>query len=824
MSYIKKTYFLGAIFFIVMIGLFITAFVFSLDIVEEKQIDKLSLERDNTANEVAHYFHEIETTLSNIEAYILEDNYTGPELLSYLQSISNNNPLFYSIYLVNAEDGSMINSSDFEPGPDFDATKRPWYIEATENDDIIYTAAYLNATEDRLIINVAKAIMKDGQLYGVLSTDIDISSISQLVGSKDVGENGYVFLIDSQNQLIAKPGLSLDRLSLEETDIIDTDAYNTDENGFIKDINVDGENGVLSHTSIANNQYMLFVFMPMNEFLSPVAFLRDIFLIVSAIFLVTTLILLAIYNSQINRPYQKLIHSILKINIDNDPSYRINQHENSDHKRVIRAVNQVLDSTEFYLVENRKQQHELKLENQRVKLLMNSTADIIFEIDTDKRFISVYGHGLKKLQLKSSDFIGRSVTDIFGVDGKERNDIYDKTLTGEKSVYDWQYEIEGQIIYFESSISPVYDEFDQVIGAVGITRDVTEPVERHQHIEHISNHDFLTNLYNRRFFVDTFLKRQENAHYPIGLMMMDLNGLKIFNDAYGHEVGDKVLKTTADVLNQNAPEHAIVARIGGDEFALMTSYTSTDALEILKQKIQGDLAEIEIKNLSISMAIGIHIINKQTPFKTLLKAAEEQMYRNKITEGKSSRNDSIKMILETLMSMYDQERTHATEVSQLCQKIGKALNLKLDDIKELEIAGLYHDIGKITIPESILYKPAELSKQEYEVVQKHVENGYNILRAADQYSNLADYALSHHERYDGKGYPRGLAGNDIPFFSRIICLADAYQAMTSERPYKEKYSKSQAIDELERCSGTQFDPEITKVFIHSVLKKSLSEN
>jgi len=819
MKQLKKTYLLGAIFFVVMVVLFLTSFFFSFNLVKEKQTENLLLERDNTANNVVHYFHEIETTILNIETYILEENNTDDELLAYLQSISQDNNLFYSIYLAISEDGTMINSSGFVPGPDFDFTTRPWYIAATEAEGISYTAGYLNATQDRLIINVTKAIYKDNNLYGVLSTDIDISSISSLIETKEIGDNGFVFLTDSQNQLIAKPGLSIDQLSLEETDIIDMQAYDLEQSGFINDISVDGVNGVLAHTQIANDQYKLFVFLPMDEFQSPIAFVRDVFIVVLTIYVLTTLVLLAVYSRQISRPYEKLIKSILKINIDDSPSYRLNTQDNKDYKNVIKAVNQVLESTEYYLIENRQQQHELKLENQRVKLLMNSTADIIFELDLDKRFISVYGKGLKKLNLKSSDFIGRTVTDIFGLDGKERDEIYDKALKGQSAIYDWSFEKDNRTIYFESSISPVYDEFEKIIGAVGITRDVTEPVERQKQIEHISTHDFLTNIYNRRYFVEAYLQLQESKQYPIGLLMMDLNGLKIYNDAYGHDVGDQVLKTTAEMIEEIAPKEAVFARIGGDEFALLTSLLDESELEVIKGKIQLKLNNTKINNLSISMAIGIHIIEEQLPIETLIQVAEDHMYRNKITEGKSSRNNSIKMILETLSSTYETEKIHAEEVSQLSEAIGKALNLKADDIKELKLAGLYHDIGKITLPKSILYKPSSLTDQEYEVIKKHTENGYNILRAADQYSNLANYALSHHERYDGKGYPQGLKGNDIPLFSRIICIADAYQSMTSYRPYKDKLSQEEAIKELERCSGTQFDPKITEIFIKKVIKK-----
>jgi putative nucleotidyltransferase with HDIG domain len=149
--------------------------------------------------------------------------------------------------------------------------------------------------------------------------------------------------------------------------------------------------------------------------------------------------------------------------------------------------------------------------------------------------------------------------------------------------------------------------------------------------------------------------------------------------------------------------------------------------------------------------------------------------------------------------------------------MGHAMNLKQEDIRVLAIAGMYHDIGKISIPDEILDKPGKLTDIEYEIVKKHTEVGYRILRSADEYSDFALFALSHHEHMDGKGYPRGLKGKDMPLFSRIIAVANAYDNMICSRPYREKISKEEAIAELTRCSYTQFDADIVRLFVKKVL-------
>ena len=176
------------------------------------------------------------------------------------------------------------------------------------------------------------------------------------------------------------------------------------------------------------------------------------------------------------------------------------------------------------------------------------------------------------------------------------------------------------------------------------------------------------------------------------------------------------------------------------------------------------------------------------------------------------RNQTIKVIMHTLHEANLREKIHSERVSKLSRIIGEAMELEDEVLKELEITGLMHDIGKIAINNNILNKPGKLTEMEYEEIRRHPEISYHILKSADVYTRLAEYVLSHHERWDGNGYPRGLSGEDIPLVARIITVADAYEAMTANRPYKKPLSHEQAVEELKRCSGTQFDPEIVDAY------------
>jgi len=219
------------------------------------------------------------------------------------------------------------------------------------------------------------------------------------------------------------------------------------------------------------------------------------------------------------------------------------------------------------------------------------------------------------------------------------------------------------------------------------------------------------------------------------------------------------------------------------------------------------------------MAIGFELkYDEQSNIQDIIKFAENKMYRSKLSEGMSVRNNAIRAIHKTLTEKYKEERVHSERVSALCKALGMKLGIKNEDLNELVMAGMYHDIGKISIPDAILDKPSGLTKEEYDIMKTHTESGYQILKAADEYSNLAEYALSHHERWDGKGYPRGLKETEIPLYARIICICDSFEAMTTDRPYKKKLEKKQAVAEIIKCSGSQFDPRLAKVFVTDVLK------
>lgn len=376
----------------------------------------------------------------------------------------------------------------------------------------------------------------------------------------------------------------------------------------------------------------------------------------------------------------------------------------------------------------------------------------------------------------------------------------------------------------EDSAAPIIMENGDIIGVVIVFSDFTEKRKSIEEIEYLSYHDYLTGLYNRRFFEEEMNRYDVSRNYPISIIMGDVNGLKLVNDSFGHATGDKLLKKSAELMVKACREGDIVARIGGDEFVILLPKTGVEDVAGLIKRLQASLANELIQEIPLSISFGQATKTKDgEKLSEILKEAEDHMYRHKLYESTGSKSKTVNLIINTLYAKNHREMLHSQRVSALSAFIANALGYSLDDVKQIKTAGLMHDIGKIGIEDKILNKRDELSKHEWNELKKHCEIGYRILSSVVEFKEIADFVLEHQERWDGTGYPRGLKGDQISKEARIIAVADAFDAMTRERIYGKSYSIQEAINELYRCSGTQFDPEIVKVFSDSLKIKNTNE-
>lgn len=338
-------------------------------------------------------------------------------------------------------------------------------------------------------------------------------------------------------------------------------------------------------------------------------------------------------------------------------------------------------------------------------------------------------------------------------------------------------------------------------------------------INYLTYHDGLTGLYNRRFIEEQLLRLYNKDMLPISIVIGDINGLRFINNVLGYRKGDKLLKAASKIIVDICGNKSVAARWGGDEFIIILPKTTEEKIKEICRMINCQYAKKAPQCIKTSISLGYDVKDKteQNIF-SVLKNAEDSMFKYKYLEANSFRSTIISSIKKTLYEKNHETEEHEERLKLFCAEVGKAMELSENELHDLELSAMLHDIGKIAISDSVLNKPGNLTDEEWCEMKRHPEIGYRIAQSVPELNQVAVNILSHHERFDGSGYPRGIKGNEIPLMSRIVSVADAFDAMISDRPYRSGMSESNAFEEIKKNEGTQFDPKIAEKFIEVVSK------
>jgi diguanylate cyclase (GGDEF)-like protein/PAS domain S-box-containing protein len=359
----------------------------------------------------------------------------------------------------------------------------------------------------------------------------------------------------------------------------------------------------------------------------------------------------------------------------------------------------------------------------------------------------------------------------------------------------------------------IVDENGQIVGVLGIGLDITEQKKAEEELKRITFHDSLTGLYNRRYFEMEVKRLDRERQLPISLVMADVNGLKIVNDSLGHQQGDLLLIKCAQVLRAACRREDMITRWGGDEFVILLPNTSEkDAAKVCARirQLSDQVDEDPIK-LSISLGYATKTVPEQS-IADILREAENHMYRKKSKHAQENGNELVGSLQRALQAKSHETKEHTDNIEFLAVSLGKRIGLNERELDDLRTLAQHHDIGQIATDSSILKKRGPLSSQEREVMRRHAEIGYRIALAFSKLAPVAESILSHHEWWNGEGYPRGLKGLEIPLPARILAIVDAFDSMVGTRPYHHGRSVPEALDELNAYAGTQFQPDLVEVF------------
>ncbi|MDQ7097030.1 diguanylate cyclase [Desulfosporosinus sp. PR] len=461
------------------------------------------------------------------------------------------------------------------------------------------------------------------------------------------------------------------------------------------------------------------------------------------------------------------------------------------------------------------------------QLLLERKYKTIFEASASALLILEKGLVISMVNQQAEHLLGFSGAMLVGTnlqwflapdEAEKMKDYYQRRINGDQEV-PGQYETKlrlanGKTKYVIVNSALIPETTTTIISL----SDITERKKAEDKLYYLSYHDNLTKLYNREYFDAKVQELDHKQVSDVGVIMVDVNGLNLINNSFGTSVGDTILKTLAEVLQGLFPHTATVARIGGDEFAVLLAPCSGEEIEAayfaIRDTIEKRMLSLDIK---FSAAVGYGYSGAGKTTLDVVREADFNMNRDKLFQAQSAKSSIVQTLTKALEARDFITEGHAERLENLAILLGRKVGLSEQKLSDLRLFAKFHDIGKVGIPDHILFKRARLEAFEKSVMETHCEIGYRIAKASPDLLPIADWILRHHENWDGDGYPLGLCGQNIPVECRILTVIDAYDAMTNDRPYRKAMPQAAVVEELKRCAGTQFDPEIVDIFLHKCL-------
>ena len=495
--------------------------------------------------------------------------------------------------------------------------------------------------------------------------------------------------------------------------------------------------------------------------------------------------------------------------------------------RTLKVKKAIAESLREGTEENLRLSQQLESRDGLLRSLFDSIADLAFYKDTASVYLDCNASFESFLRRNRQEIVGLTDSDLFPAETAALHISSDREVLalGAPQVYEEQAKTQdGSDIVFETINTPCCNSDGEIIGLIGISRDITERKRKEEEIRYLTYHDISTGLYNTNYIDLMRSLYSLTPPLPLSVIMGDLNGLKLINDAFGHSEGNKLLREAARLLTSCARSADIIARIGGDEFCILMPNTDFSEVQAMADKIAAACQDFKGSidcPYSVNLALGYATGATGESVDQIFKTAEDFMNKKKMLDLQSIHNSLLSSIKTTMYEKSLETEEHAERLADLSELLGRQLGLHDQELVELKLFAMLHDIGKIGIDERILTKKEKLTEDDWLEIRKHPEIGYRITHATADLKDISDYILYHHERWDGRGYPLGLSGNEIPLLSRVLSVVDSYDAMTNDRVYRKALTEKDAVAEIVRNSGSQFDPTITEIFVRVVLNTAV---
>ncbi len=731
----------------------------------------------------------------------------------------------------------------------FDPRTRVWYQAAEEAEGIVFSPLYKHFVMDDLTVSAAIAIRdEEGQLEGVLGAHIILSYMDQFLSELTKPQDATAVIVERETGYLIANSLDLDNVrirkdgTLERThiDTIGTPAllqafseYESNaKNSMV--IPSDGNTFYINVSRFMQPgvDWLILSAVPEGKLVAGIvdSMVRTIWLTVLAI-----LVAIGLYykiSKKLFQPIDGLIDTTERFS-QGDYSVRLPIVRQDEIGKMADAFNKMADIIDASIehledkITERTQTLQavnmaLKDSQEELQLLLDSTVEAIYGIDKEERCTFINASGLRLLgYAQQKELLGKNMHQMIHhsypdgavMSGKECK--IKRVFQAEQGIHvtdEVFWRKDGTSFDVEYYAYPQY-KGEEIIGAVVTFLDNTERKQHEEHIRYLSYHDSLTGLYNRVYFEQALKEADVSHHLPLSIIFGDVNGLKLTNDIFGHTKGDALLQRSAAILLEACRSQDIVARVGGDEFAMMLPHTDENECRLVMQRIKERFATSKMAAIPGSISLGMRTkYSSDQDLDRIMILAEEEMYREKLLERQSIQKEMLATIMRTLVDRYPHEKTHVQSMQYWCQLLGKEAGLSDKQLTILQEVVRYHDIGKIVLDPELLYKEEPLTEDERKKIEKHPAVGYRILTLFDETMDLAEYVLSHHENWDGSGYPQGMKGDEIPFLSQMVHLVESYEEMT-HRPYSKPRTPTEAIEELRSQAGVYYNPVLVNMFL-----------